>query len=327
MKDSSPAEISDHTSMSLEHATPFRIAVVGAGSIGLYYGTKLAASGCEVRFLMRSGFEEAKSSGIHVYSQLGDNHLRHPEIFLKAEDIAPVDCVLISVKSTTNSILEHILPHFAPNAIVMTLQNGLGNEEFLSRFVSPSQILGALCFVCLTRSSPAAVHHQGHGSISIGEFSENRVSPRVETLVALFKQAGIQAKPVANLLEERWRKLVWNIPFNGLSVTEGQITVDRILSTPRLLSECKHLMQETLSAANALGLPIEAEYQEMQLKRTATMGPYSPSTLIDFQAGRELEIEAIWGIPLRKAKSVGLEMPHLSRLYQRLCELNPTPST
>lgn len=307
------------------NSRPLRVAVVGAGAVGLYYGAQLAKVGCDVHFLVRSGFEEAKSFGIRVYSPLGDMHLRFPKVFRTSEEIGPVDLVLVSIKATANSVLEKLLPPLlAANSILVTLQNGLGNEEFLTHFVPPTQILGALCFASLTRESPATVHHyDAQGRISIGEFSKKIISSRVTALVGLLVRSGIQAGAVPTLIEERWRKLVWNIPFNGLSVTAGGVTVDRILAVPQLLSECKNLMEETVAAANALGMRIELEYPNLQLNQTYAIGPYRPSTLVDFQAGKELEIEAIWGIPLRRAESAGIKMPHLSRLYKRLCELNP----
>src|SRR5262249_53759919 len=81
---------------------PLRIAIVGAGSIGLYYGAKLTEANCEVSFLMRSGFEQAQASGIQIYSPLGNKTLQNPKIFLRAEDIGPVDCVFVSLKTTSN---------------------------------------------------------------------------------------------------------------------------------------------------------------------------------------------------------------------------------
>jgi 2-dehydropantoate 2-reductase len=120
------------------------------------------------------------------------------------------------------------------------------------------------------------------------------------------------------LTAERWRKLVWNIPFNGLAVAEGGLTVDKILADPVLHERCHALMEETIAAATALGYPIEKEYADFQIERTYPMGAYQPSTLVDWLGGKELEIEAIWGKPLRQAKQAGISLPHLERLYGHL---------
>ncbi len=325
MKSTQVVDTSDSTrTQAFPTNRPLRLAIVGAGSLGLYYGIKFAEAGWDVHFLMRSGLEEAKASGIRLYSQFGDRHLKNPKAYRKTEEIGPVDCVFISLKATANSILKTVIPPLlSADTAVLTIQNGLGSEEALALFLPAHQILGALSFSSLTRRSSAAVHEGGRPSTSIGEYAQQVVSPRVETLAADLRKVGHQAKGVADIMDERWRKLVWNIPFNGLAVTEGKVTVDRVLSTPNLLAECKALMQEVIATANALGFPIEADYQNSQLERSVHMGAYRPSTLIDFEAGRELEVEAIWGIPLRQAQAAGLEMPHLHKLYQRLCQLNP----
>lgn len=303
-----------------------KIGVVGAGSIGLYYGGKLAHAGYDVRFLLRGGFEEARRAGIRIYSPDGDIHLTDPQIYRTSEEIGPCDLVLVSLKATSNAILPKILPPLVQaDTLVLTLQNGLGNEQYISDLIGPEHVLGGLCFVCLNRPSLASVVHIGHGRVSLGEF--NRPSaPRTHAIQEALASSGIKAKVVENLMEERWRKLVWNIPFNGLAVAKGGITVDQILAKPALQQECRDLMGETIETANALGFALDTGYADIQIEQTKSMGDYRPSTLIDFLAGSELEIEPIWGEPLRAAQKVGVPTPHLAALYQELQSLNPRSS-
>lgn len=299
------------------------IAVVGAGSIGLYYGGKLAASGCDVRFLLRSGYDEARREGIRITSPDKNIHLTHPQIFKTTNEIGAVDLVIVSLKATANASLPSLIPPLlGEDTMILTLQNGLGNEEFLASHFGAGRILGALCFVCLTRQTPASVNHVGHGRLSLGEFGRLPL-PRTRVVYEAFLHGGIDTRLVENLAEERWRKLVWNVPFNGLAVAAGGITVDRILADPSLHAECRGLMEEIITVANALGYPIEASYADYQIDRTYPMGPYQPSTLIDFQQGYPLEIEPIWGEPLRKARAAGVPTPLLASLYERLLEANP----
>ena len=300
-----------------------KIAIVGSGSIGLYYGGKLAAQGADIRFLMRSGFEEARQRGIHIFSkQGGDIHLERPSVFREALDIGPCDLVVIALKATANDSLESLLPPLLHNeTTLLTLQNGLGNEEFLAERHGAHRVQGGLCFVCLTRRSPASVDHVGHGMLSIGEFAGPPL-PRTRLIVDAFRESGIDARLVEDLTAERWRKLVWNIPFNGLAVAEGGLSVDRILADPALRARCRSLMEETIAASTALGHPIDEDYATLQLERTYSMGAYQPSTLVDWLAGKPLEIEAIWGEPLRQAKKTGISLPHLERLYEHLRTLD-----
>jgi 2-dehydropantoate 2-reductase len=299
-----------------------KIGIVGSGSVGLYYGGRLAAHGADVHFLMRSGFEEARKQGICIYSAEGDEiRLDHPQASRDAREIGPCDLVIISLKATANSSLEELIPPLLhQKTALLTLQNGLANEEYLARRYGTERVLGGLCFVCLNRRTPASVDHFGHGMLSIGEFERSPLQ-RTRRIVDAFCASGIEAKLINDLATERWRKLVWNIPFNGLAVTEGGLTVDRILADPELNARCRALMEETIVAATALGHSIESEYADFQIERTYPMGAYKPSTLVDWLAGKELEIEAIWGEPLRQATKAGMALPNLEFLYTRLKRL------
>jgi 2-dehydropantoate 2-reductase len=299
-----------------------KVAVIGSGSVGLYYGGKLAADGRDVHFLLRSGFDEASQSGISIFSLNSETvHLDRPKIFRDVRQIGPCDVVIVALKSTSNRALENLVPSLLHDGtILLTLQNGLGNEELLAALFGAERVVGGLCFVCLTRRTAASVDHFGHGMLSIGEYCGSPLG-RTRLLVEAFCQSGIDARLVADLATERWRKLVWNIPFNGLAVAEGGLTVDKILGDPVLKARCEALMNETITAATALGHPIEKQYADLQIERTYPMGSYQPSTLVDWLAGRELETEAMWGEPLRRAKTIGLSLPHLQLLYERLKQL------
>lgn len=304
-----------------------KVAVIGSGSVGLYYGGKLAARGMDVHFLLRSGFDEASQNGISIFSvNSEDVHLDRPKIFRDVREIGRCDVVIVALKSTSNRALESLLPPLLHDGtFLLTLQNGLGNEELLAALFGAERVLGGLCFVCLTRRTAASVDHFGHGMLSIGEYAGSPLA-RTRVLVEAFCKSGIDARLVDDLATERWRKLVWNIPFNGLAVAEGGLTVDKILGDRMLKARCQALMNETITAATALGHPIEKQYADLQIERTHSMGAYQPSTLVDWLAGRELEIEAMWGEPLRRAKTIGLSLPHLQLLYERLKQLQ-SPSS
>lgn len=296
-----------------------KIAIVGAGAIGLYYGGHLARAGRNVHFLMRSGYEPARTQGLRIQStEAGDIHL--PEVFChnSTSSIGPCDLVIIALKATSNKDLPDILPPLMKEGtLLLTLQNGLGNEEFLSDRWGAHRVLGGLCFVCLTRENPVTVNHFGHGTLSIGEFGGGSAGA-AEEIASMFVQAGIDAKAVPSLLCERWRKLVWNIPFNGLSVTLGGLSVDQLLDNGPQENEVRALMAEVIAVAHAEGCEIGAGFADSNIERTRVMGPYRPSTLVDWQAGQELEIEPIWGVPLRRAAAAGVLVPCLQDLYQKL---------
>jgi 2-dehydropantoate 2-reductase len=300
----------------------FRIGVVGAGAIGCYYGVKLAHGGCDVHFLMRGDVTEVRRSGIRIRGESEDLHLPEVNHYASTEEIGPCDLVLVALKATSNSDLAMLIPPLLhEKTMLLTLQNGFGNEEFLAENFGAQRVLGGLCFICLNRVSRGVIERYGQGRVFIGEY--NRApQPRTHEVAGEFQRGGVECSVVENLTLERWRKLVWNIPFNGLSVASGGKDTAAILADEHLCARTIALMNEVITAANKCGFPLPAETAREQIERTKSLGAYKPSTLIDFQAGRPLEIEAIWGEPLRRAQAAGAATPHLEKLHAELNALD-----
>lgn len=295
-----------------------KFAVIGSGAIGCYYGGKLASCGNDVHFLMRGDLGVVKEKGLTVRSKHGGFHLDNVNAYASSTEIGPSDVVLVALKTTANDALEQLVPPLLKEqTCLLTLQNGLGNEEFLAARFGAERVLGGLCFVCLNRVAPGVIEHYDHGALSVGEFRRSPAA-RTRAIVEEFKRGGIVARAVEDLIEERWRKLVWNIPFNGLSIAAGGITVADILADEGLRALAGQLMREVLDAAGQLGHRIPDRFAEEQIERTLTMGPYRPSSLIDYEAGREVEVESIWGEPYRRATAAGVRVARLEMLYRLL---------
>ena len=296
------------------------VAIVGSGAIGLYYGGRLAQAGEDVRFLMRSDYEAISKGGLTVESVHGDFRLPQVKAYRTPEEIGPVDLVIVAWKATANHQLAEILPPLLhAGTQVLTLQNGLGNCETLAEIVGPERVLGALCFVCINRISPGLVNHSAGGRITVGEMKPDETG-RAAEIEKRFRAAGIQAFAVENLEKSQWEKLVWNIPFNGLSVAEGGVTTDVLLASEETEKEMRSLMTEVISAANAQGLGLSTELIDFNIDRTRPMGPYRTSSMIDFVEGREVEVAPIWEEPLKRATAAGVEMPRLTQLLGRIRE-------
>jgi 2-dehydropantoate 2-reductase len=169
----------------------------------------------------------------------------------------------------------------------------------------------------LNRTAPGVIEHYDHGAISLGEFRRPS-EERTRNIGEAFRAAGIETRVVENLVAERWRKLLWNIPFNGLSIAAGGITVADILADEQLRSLARHLMDDTLDAARRLGHDIPDSFADFQIERSSSMGPYKPSSLLDWQANRPVEVEAIWGEPWRQGVAAGASMGRLETLYRLL---------
>jgi 2-dehydropantoate 2-reductase len=298
-----------------------RIGILGCGAVGLYYGTRLMRSGADVHFLMRSDAPVARRRGIEVRAKDAVESFFPVQIAAAPEALRGMDWIVIATKATSNHELPSLLaPAVESGARLLTLQNGLGHDAELVRCFPEAHVAGGLCFVCLNRIAPATVLHIGHGNMMLGEAS-GPPTPELQALAALWENAGVPVECVLSLEEARWRKLVWNVPFNGLSIACGGVSVDRILSNPDLLARCRALMEEVRAIAATRGIEISREFLELQIQRTKPMGAYKPSSLLDFLAGRPVEIDAIWGAPLRLAREAGIDTPFLAALHKELTTL------
>ncbi|MEO5754766.1 MAG: 2-dehydropantoate 2-reductase [Chthoniobacterales bacterium] len=313
--------------MRSRHLLPnFRIAVVGAGAIGLYYGGKLANYGRDVHFLLRRDYETVRKRGLRIRSKSENIHVAKVNAYRSTAEIGACDLVVVAVKTTSNPQLPPLIaPLLGEKTMILTLQNGLGNEAFLAGHFGAERILGGLCFICLNRTQPGLVERFDTGRLSIGEFS-GHPRPRLHDITWEFKRCGVVCSVVDNLALERWRKLVWNVPFNGLAVAAGGVATDEILADDRLRLRALELMDEIIAIAKACGQELPTAVALDYMKTTKRMGAYRTSTLIDYQAGQALELEAIWGEPLRRAQAAGVLAPRLEQLYHELVELDRAQS-
>jgi 2-dehydropantoate 2-reductase len=329
-----------------------KFAVVGCGALGSYYGAKLCRDGHEVHFLLRSDYEVVRRKGVRILSAEGDFHV-NPKCARTPEEIGPVDVVLIGLKTTANDQFAKLLPPLVgPSTSILTLQNGLGNEEALAQIFPPEQILGGLCFVCLNRIEPGVIDHQAHGKIVMGEF--NRwPEPRTHDIASAIRHSGVPCAVSDSLAKARWEKLVWNIPFNGLGVASAAgldafavsspsplqeeragersplpctlhpcLTTDLLLADPRWHALVHELMLEIITAARAQGHDVAFELADKMIKNTSEMGAYKPSTLLDFQNGLPLELDTMFQEPLRRAQAAKVPTPRLSQLVDILRQLD-----
>jgi 2-dehydropantoate 2-reductase len=315
-----------------------KIAIVGCGAVGSYYGARLGRAGQEVHFLLRSDFDAVRQNGVAIRSPAGD-FIVHPRCARTPDEIGACDVVLIGLKTTANDQFPKLLPPLVgPHTSVVTLQNGLGNAELLARLFPPEQILSGLCFVCLNRVEPGVIQHLKFGKIVLGEF-QRPAGPRTQKLAEMFRETTVPCKVTDNLAQAQWEKLVWNIPFNGLGVAgaagyealvtqpstlnpQPVLTTDKLLADPRWEKLLRDLMLEVIAAAGALGFEIPAAQAEEQIERTRTMGAYKASTLLDFELGRPLELESMFLEPLRRAQTTGVPVPRMAALCEVLQQLD-----
>jgi 2-dehydropantoate 2-reductase len=299
-----------------------RIGIIGAGSVGTYYGAKLAHAGSDVHFLMRGDLSEVRRDGILVRGPGENFQVAKVNCYNSTSDIGSCDLVIVAIKATSNHDLVDLVPPLLhEKTMVLTLQNGLGNEEFLAGHFGAQRILGGLCFIAVDRHSKTEVERYAYGQVILGEFGRP-AQPRTHGVGAEFTRASVRCTVTDDLALERWRKLIWNIPFNGLSIVAGGIDTAAIVGDKNLRALTLDLMEEVIAGANKCGHPLPEDAWRKHMERSETMSGYKPSTLQDWEAGKPLEIEAIWGEPVRRAAAAGAKMPRTEMIYELLKKLD-----
>ena len=294
-----------------------RYGVVGSGAIGGYYGSKLVRAGQEVHFLFRSDYEYVKENGLQVDSCDGSFHLNSVNAYNDTADMPQCDVVLVCLKSVNNGKLKTLLPPLLHgNTLVVLIQNGIGVEEDVQREFPQVQLAAGLAFICSAKTEPGRVNHQCYGSINLANYS-CKDEALMQAVVNEFRAAGIETGQV-EYHEARWKKAVWNMPFNGMTVALHAQT-DELLKHPATRQLIREQMMEVVGAAQHLGVKnLDEAFVEKMIQMTDEMTPYSPSMRLDYDFHRRMEIHYLYTRPIEIAREAGYRMPKLEMLEAEL---------
>jgi 2-dehydropantoate 2-reductase len=299
------------------------IAIVGAGAVGAFYGSKLARRGFDVHFLLRSDYTAVRERGWNIRSKDGDFVIASDAV--KAYDdpkqMPKADLVIVTLKATSNDAVPSLVaPLIKDDTILLTMQNGLGNEELLADHFGGERVVGAMAFVCINRVAPGVVHHIDQGFVRVGEFIGGPTD-RTRRIAEMFELSGIDCKVLDSLARGRWDKLIWNIPFNGLGAALD-LDTQQLLSTPQGERAVRELMHEVISIAQAKGIEFPPDQAEKKIAITRPMGGYRTSMQVDRQERRSMEVEAIVGYPLKIAGELGVPAPRMKVIHELLTLVN-----
>ena len=295
-----------------------KYAVIGTGAIGGYYGGRLASNGNDVHFLYHSEYAHVKAHGLQVDSVCGSFHLMAMNVYDSTSAMPQCDVVLVSLKSTQNHLLPQMLaPILHDGSIIILIQNGLGLEQELQRSLPHHIIAGGMAFICSSRVAPGHIVHADYGALTIAFQDRDMPQPLAEQIATDMNNAGIPCRVEGDLNLYRWRKLVWNIPFNGLTVALKTST-DKLMQDPASLQLVTDLMQEVAQGARACGAGIGQDFIDKMLSDTQKMKPYAPSMRLDYDNRRPMEIRAIYSNPVATARLAGVEMHKVEMLEQML---------
>ena len=290
--------------------------VIGTGAIGGYYGAKLARAGQEVQFLLHKDYEYVKANGLQVDSCDGSFHIE-ANAYARTADMPQCDVVLVCLKSVNNGKLKELLPPLLhEHTLVVMIQNGIGIEPDVQAMFPGVQLAAGLAFICSAKTEPGRVSHQCYGSINLANYS-CRDERLFEAVVSEFRAAGIETGQV-DYHEARWKKAVWNMPFNGMTVALHTQT-DLLLRDPSTRQLIRDQMMEVVGASRALGVSgVDEAFVEKMIQMTDEMTPYSPSMRLDYDFHRPMEIHYLYTRPIEIAREAGFPMPKLEMLEAEL---------
>jgi 2-dehydropantoate 2-reductase len=293
-----------------------KILVIGTGAIGSFYAAKLSQAGAEVNVVCRSDYEEVKKNGIFVKSYEGDFYFT-PHLVIKNvnEYQDRADFIIVATKVLPSiDVTQIVKPVLDNNTSLVLIQNGIHIEDQIIEAFPNHHLISCIAFIAVSKIAPATIHHQFFGRIIIGDYPQGH-STKTKILFDLFNQSQIPCVLAENIKLERWKKLIWNIGFNPTSVLTNKSDTSRMVSNKATRSVIEKAMREVEILAAADGCVLPENIIEKNINDTLTMPPYKTSMLLDFEAGREMEIEAILGNALRFAESRNIDVPYIRAFY------------
>lgn len=285
-----------------------RVAVMGAGAVGGYFGAKLAGSGHEVAFIARGEHLTAmRRDGLRVKSAQGDLHVRS-RFASDPEEIGHVDLVLFCVKSySTEEAARALAPLLQDKSLILSLQNGVDNPDKIAALWGKSRTLAGVMYIGARLLSPAFIEHSGGGRIVMGEL-DGGVSESTKTVEEIFSRARVPCTVSPEIRKAMWGKLVWNASFCAISCLT-RATAKEIVESESLRQLAVQGMGEVIEAARSEGFELAPTIVEETLHLSRSLGDFKPSMLQDLEAGKPLEYEAFNGVVLSVLRRAGKSAP------------------
>ncbi|KEF29990.1 2-dehydropantoate 2-reductase [Marinobacter nitratireducens] len=295
------------------------ILIVGAGAIGSFYGAILKKAGCRVSAVLRSEYDAVKANGISVSSPLGDLSYRPDNVYRDGDtpEEAP-DYLILCVKVLPGvDRVSLVKPWMGKNTRLVLIENGLDIERELADAFPDNPLISCLAFIAASRTAPGVVEHKAYGKLVMGSFPKG-IDESCQTLADLFTEGGIKIDLTDQVVGERWRKCLWNTPFNPLSVIANGADTLSILDAEGGEDLIRAMIREVMAVAAAEGYPMDEKVIEQNIEGTRAMPAYKNSMALDYLNGRPIERDAVLGNVVAIAKHHGIAVPHLNTVLVTL---------
>ncbi|EKF74956.1 2-dehydropantoate 2-reductase [Alcanivorax hongdengensis A-11-3] len=295
------------------------VLIVGAGAIGSFYGAILKRAGCRVSVVLRSDYDAVKGHGFRFESVLGELSWM-PDHIYRDDDVPQEtpDYVLLCVKVLPGVDRAALVrPWLGDETVIVLIENGLDIERELAVAFPTHALISCLAFIAVSRIGPGQIHHQAYGQLVMGNFPTG-FDAHCQQLAGRLRDGGIEVNETEAVVGERWRKCVWNAPFNPLSVLADGADTLTILNAPGGEALVRAMMQEVMAVAKADGYPLPAELVDKNIAGTRAMGAYKNSMALDYLHGRPIELDAILGNAVAIAERLAVPVPHLNTVLTAL---------
>jgi 2-dehydropantoate 2-reductase len=291
-----------------------RIAVMGTGAVGGYFGAKLAAAGQDVVFIVRQrNLPSLRRNGLRVESPTGDLNVRNGFFTDSPADAGMVDLVLFCVKSyDTAEAAAALAPMMSKRTAILSLQNGIDNADKIAGLWGSERTLAGVVYLGAQMSGPGVIQHSSGGKIVLGPIS-GQASDTAQLVEQMISRAAIPCEISAAIEQVQWAKLLWNAPFCAISCLTRS-TVREIVESESLAKLTRDCMMEVQAAARTRGIDLKTELFDQTLAFSRGLGEFKPSMLQDLEAGKPLEYDALNGIVMRLLEQAGEQAP-INRVF------------
>lgn len=302
-----------------------QIMVVGAGSVGGFFGAHLAKDNPNVSFLLRPRTLEAvKRNGLTIKSAKG-NLTVHPPAASDPRQLAKPDLIILAVKAyDLDEVMMQLEPVLTERTVILTLQNGIDTEDRIIARLQRDCVVGGVAFIYSKIVEPGVIEHYKRGGVAIGELMGHK-SERVLQIAETFKQAGISCQLSEDIRKSKWEKMCWNCVFNPLTVLIDD-KVAKALDHPEMAGVIRQIVMEVAAVSAAVKVPLAPDMAEKVVKWTQELRDIHTSMYDDWKAKRPTEIDYLNGYIVRQGRELGIPTPvneALTAMIKTITEKEP----
>lgn len=301
------------------------VLIVGAGAVGCYYGWKLSQVGALVSTVSRSDYEIVKSSGIQIQTDEGAFTFHPDEVVRSTSEYKKkADYIIVCLKVLPEiDVVEILRPVVSRDTVIVLIQNGIGIEKKIYSAFPDNELVSSIAYIASSKIGKGVVRQQDYSKLVMGNYPKD-INEKTQILCSLFEKSGVPCFTTESIEKKRWEKLLWNIPFNSMSVIGNSATTEDMITIKETESLAVNIMEEVMAVAKSSGNELPYDLVEKNIELTRNMKPYKTSMLLDYENGRQLEIDAILGNVIGIAAEVNVDVPHITTLYSLLKLLTRT---